>query len=166
MAGDKYLYNNAGVTTEKAAIQSSAGAGDAGKIPALDAAGLLDITMMPVGIGADTASLSTAETIASGDLVYINGSGAVAKADNTDNTKNAMGFCPVGGTHPTTVTVYFEGKNTALSGMTPGAKQYLGTNGGRTETAPSAAGNAVQCVGRAIDATTLSFEPNEPIVVA
>jgi hypothetical protein len=44
MAGNKYLKNASGVVTEEASIQTSAGAGDAGKIPALDSAGKLDST--------------------------------------------------------------------------------------------------------------------------
>lgn len=50
---------------------TSAGAGDAGRVVALDAAGKIDQTMMPVGIGDDTISLTTSEIIASGDLVNI-----------------------------------------------------------------------------------------------
>lgn len=50
---------------------SSTGAGDSGKVVALDAAGKIDSTMMPVGIGADTASITTSEALAAGDFVNI-----------------------------------------------------------------------------------------------
>lgn len=50
---------------------SSAGAADAGKLPQLDAAGKLDITLMPTGLGADTRSIVTSEILAAGDFVSI-----------------------------------------------------------------------------------------------
>lgn len=49
----------------------SAGAGDAGKLPQLDAAGKLDSTVLPVGLGADTRSIITSEILAAGDFVNI-----------------------------------------------------------------------------------------------
>lgn len=56
---------------------TSAGAGDAGKLVALDASGKIDSTMMPVGIGADTSSIQASENLAAGDFVNIhNSSGA------------------------------------------------------------------------------------------
>lgn len=55
----------------------SAGAGDAGKLPALDGAGRLDSSVLPVGIGADTQSIQASENLAAGDLVNIwNNAGA------------------------------------------------------------------------------------------
>ena len=47
---------------------TSAGAGDSGKVVALDAAGRIDNSMMPVGIGADTASIQASEALAAGEL--------------------------------------------------------------------------------------------------
>lgn len=106
MATSKFIKNSGGVLAEESALVTSAGAGDSGKIPALNASGVLDSTivnskttsagagdsgkvvaldgsgridstMMPVGIGADTAVITTSEAIASGDLVNIwNSSGA------------------------------------------------------------------------------------------
>jgi hypothetical protein len=96
MAGNKYIAMIAGLLTEVAASQTSAGAGDAGKIPALDAAGKLDTTFMPTGVGADTASITTSEALAAGDLVNIhNSTGAKArKADASVSGKEAHGsFC-------------------------------------------------------------------------
>ena len=53
---------------------TSAGAGDAGKLVALDASGKIDSTMMPVGIGADTSSIQASENLAAGDFVNIHNS--------------------------------------------------------------------------------------------
>lgn len=50
---------------------TSAGAGDSGKLAALDATGRIDTTMMPVGVAADTALIMTSEALAAGDFVNI-----------------------------------------------------------------------------------------------
>lgn len=56
---------------------TSAGAGDAGKLAALDSTGRLDATMMPVGVVADTQIITTSEALSAGDWVNIwNSSGA------------------------------------------------------------------------------------------
>lgn len=168
MAGNKYIKNNAGMLTEEAAIQASAGAGDAGKIPALDAAGRLDTSMMPVGIGADTASIASSENLAAGDLVNIwndTGTAKVRKADATTSGKEAHGFVLSAVTSPANATVYFEGTNTAVTGLTPG-NQFLATTAGTTtSTAPSGSGNVVQKVGVASSAASLNFEAQQPIVL-
>ena len=168
MAGDKYLYNNAGTVTEKASIQTSAGAGDAGKIPALDASGRFDNSMMPTGIGADTQAIATSETLAAGDWVNVwNSTGAkVRKADATVAGKEAHGFVLAAFTHPTTATVYFEGTNTGVTGQTPGVIFLSTTAGQGTSTAPSSAGNVVQRIGFATSATTVNFTAGDPVVLA
>jgi hypothetical protein len=42
----KFIKNNAGTLTEEAALLTSAGAGDANKVPALNASGVLDSTIV------------------------------------------------------------------------------------------------------------------------
>lgn len=171
MAGNKYLKNASGVITEEASIQTSAGAGDAGKIPALDSAGKLDSTMMPTGVGADTSSIATSENIAAGDIVNVHDStGAkVRKADASGGTaKMGIGFVLSAVTSPAAATVYKEGTITGLSGLTIGARYYLsGSSAGAvTTTAPTTAGYIVQYIGYAISTTELVFEPSDPIVLA
>ena len=192
----KFIKNDAGTLTEEAGLTTSAGAGDAhrfpalnasgildativnskttsagagdsGKLPALDGSGRLDNSFMPVGIGADTAAISTSETLAAGDFVNIwDSTGAkVRKADATTAGKEAHGFVLAAFTHPTTATVYFEGTNTGVTGKTPGV-QFLQTTAGTSgSTAPSASGNAVQKLGIAVSATAINFEPQQPIVL-
>ena len=64
---------------------TSAGAADAGKVVALGASGQLDVTMMPTGIGPDVASITTSEALASGAFVNVwNSTGA--KVRNADAT--------------------------------------------------------------------------------
>jgi len=68
----------------------------------------------------------------------------VRKADATVAGKEAHGFVKAVFTHPTTATVYFEGSNDQVTGLTPGV-QFLQTTAGLAgATAPSAAGNVVQ----------------------
>lgn len=168
MAGDKYIRNNAGTLTEQAAIQSSAGAGDAGKIPALDASGRLDTSMMPVGIAADTAAITASEALAAGDYVNVwNSGGAKArKADATTAGKEAHGFVLAAVTNGAVATVYFEGSNTAVTGQTPGPVFLSTTAGQGAAAAPSGAGNVVQRVGFATSATSVNFQSQPPVVLA
>lgn len=198
MAVNKYLTNNAGVITELVAPTSSAGAadsgkipalnangvldqtiinskttsagaGDSGKLPALDASGKLDTSFMPTGVAADTAAIATSETLAAGNLVNVwdnAGAAAVRKADASSAGKEAHGFVLAAFTHPTTATVYFEGNNSAVTGLTPG-RQYLSTTPGLTTTTPpSGSGNLVQIVGTATAATNLNFQESTPVVLA
>ena len=65
-------------------------------------------------------------------------------------------------------TVYFEGTNNDLSGLTAGARQFLGTAGGVTATPPTFAGGATisQLVGSAISATEIDTDIDDCIVLA
>ena len=150
------------------AVNASAGAGDAAKIVQLDSSGRIDNTMMPVGVGADSTTLTTSEAIASGDFVNIwNSSGAkVRKADATVSGKEAHGFVLVGVGSGATATVYFEGTNTAVTGQTPGPVFLSATAGLATTTAPSSSGNVVQRIGFAISATAISFQSQPPVTLA
>lgn len=150
------------------ATVTSAGAGDAAKIAQLDGSGRLDSTVMPVGIGADTATITASETLAAGDFVNIhNSSGAkVRKADATTAGKEAHGFVLAGVASAAAATVYFEGTNTAVSGLTPGVVFLQTTAGTAGATVPSTAGNVVQKLGIATSATTVNFERGEQIVLA
>jgi len=165
---DKYLKNNGGSLAEVEGIITSAGAGDAGKIPALDAAGLLAANMMPTGIAADTIPIASSENLAAGDLVNIYNDAGTArcrKADATTVGKEAYGFVLAAVTSPANASVYREGNNTQVTGLTPGL-QFLSTTAGlATNTAPSASGNIVQRVGVASSATNLNFESAQPITL-
>ncbi|WP_067671847.1 hypothetical protein [Nocardia miyunensis] len=170
MAGNKYikLDTTTGSLTEQAAIQASAGSGDAGKIPALDGSGRLDSSMMPAGIGADTAVIAASEALAAGDFVNIwNSSGAkVRKADATTQGKEAHGFVLAAVLSGANATVYFEGPNTAVTAQTPGPVFLATTAGTATSTPPSASGNVVQRVGVATSPTSINFEGSQPVVLA
>lgn len=163
----KYISNNAGTLTEVLGISTSAGAGDATKFAQLDAAGRFDSSFMPVGIGADTASIVSSENLAAGDWVNIhNSTGAKArKADATVAGKEAHGFVLSAVTSPAAATVYFEGTNTGVTGQTAGVVYLSTTAGVGTTTAPSASGNVVQRIGFATSATSVNFQSTPPIVL-
>jgi hypothetical protein len=81
---NRYIAMINGLFTQVQALVTSAGAGDAGKIVATDAAGKLDASLMPTGVGADTASIVSSENLAAGDLVNVfdsSGTPKVRKAD-------------------------------------------------------------------------------------
>ena len=192
----KFIKNAAGALTEQAAVTtsvgvgdaqaipalnasgildssiinsktSSAGSGDTGKVVALDASGRIDTTMMPVGVVADTVILTTTEIIASGALINIwNSTGAKARnADATIAGKEAMGFCLTGAGSGASLTVYFEGSNTSVTGLTPGVQFLTTTPGISSSTAPSGSGNIVQRVGYATSATSMNFQSTLPITL-
>jgi len=166
---DKYLKVSGGALTEVEFKQSSAGASDAGKAPALDATGRFDVSMMPVGIGADTKQLLASEIIAAGSYVNIwsdGGAFKVRKADATTAGKEADGFILEGVASGGTATVYFEGPNTQVTGMTPGSVFLQTTAGAGGATAPSGSGNVVQRLGVAVSATEVNFERGIPVVLA
>ena len=167
---DKYLFNNGGVSTEKAALQVSTGASDAGKLVALNDTGVLDESVLPVGIGADTASVAASENLAAGDLVNIwdnAGTANARKADGSTPGKEAQGFVLAAVTAPALATVYFAGTNTQMTDLTPGRRFLSVTVPGKTQsTAPTTAGQVSQIVGFATSATEMTYQPRDLIVLA
>lgn len=165
---DKYLSLPSGQLTEVEATVTSAGAGSAGKIPALDPTGKLSETMMPVGVVPEVKSIVTSENLVAGNLVniYNNGGTATARKADNSNGRKAHGFVLAGVTSPAAALVYLEGTITGLSALTPGAQQYLGVSGLATATAPSGTGVTSQQIGTAISATEISFEPQMTITLA
>jgi hypothetical protein len=168
MAGKKFLRLVNNLVTEVLGIQTSAGAANAGDIVALDDSGRIDNSMMPVGIGADTAVIAASEALAAGDWVNVwNSTGAkVRKADATTSGKEAHGFVLATVTSGANATVYFEGTNTQVTAQTPGPVFLQTTAGTGGATAPSASGNVVQRLGVAVSTTAVNFEGGVPVVLA
>lgn len=169
MAKPLHLVN--GVPTEVPAVSVSAGAADAGKLPELDGSGRLDPSTMPAGIGADVKVIQASEALDAGDFVTIHdSSGArVRKADASDGLAGrAHGFVLNNVASGANATVYFEGPNTALSGLTPGVNYVLShtTPGGvlPISGASSTAGHIVQELGVAVGAAEINVEVGKPIV--
>ena len=171
MAGNKYIeLNSNGALQEHFSVDTSAGAGDAGEVVALDSTGKIDQTMMPVGIVPDLANVVSFEDLNAGDFVNVFDNAStpnVRKADATTVGKEADGYVLAAVTAPATVDVYFENTNIQVSGQTIGAPVYLQTVAGTAgPTAPATSGNIVQRLGKAISATAVSFEAGQPITVA
>ena len=168
MAAKKFLRLVNGVLTEIFGVQTSAGAGNAGDLVSLNDTGRIDNSMMPVGIGADTATITASETLAAGDWVNVwNSSGAkVRKADATTAGKEVHGFVMSAVTSGNPATVYFEGTNTQVTGQTPGPVYLQTTAGAGGATIPSASGNVVQQIGVAVSATAVNFERGTPVTLA
>lgn len=171
MAAKRFLGLVAGRIKQIAAVVVSAGAGNDGDLVALDASGKLDASVLPAGVGQNTVSATASEALAAGDLVNLyNNAGTInaRKADATAEGKECHGFVKAAVANAATATVFTSGNIlTGLTGLTPGARQYVATSpGARTETPPATAGNVVQMVGVAVSATSIAFEPEEPITVA
>lgn len=165
--------NTDGSLQEVQPVNTSAGAGDAGKVAQLDANGKWDMTMMPTGIGADTQAILTSEVLVAGDFVNVYDNASVRtcrKANAADNTKPANGFVLAGFGSAVSATVYVRGLNTEVPVGTfvaanVGKKAFLSptTGGAATVTIPSATGQIAQVLGT-IDAVgakvTINFTEN------
>ena len=137
------FINNA--FTRVQAVIVSLGAASAGQLVGLDAAGKLDVSVLPTGIGADTQAATASEALTAGDLVNIDpANGQVRKADNS-NGRPADGFVIAAVANGATATVYFDGTNASVTA--PLGPVYLGTAGGVTATAPLTPGTTIQRVG-------------------
>lgn len=166
------LVNNR--PTEVEANVTSAGADDAGKLVALGSDGRLDDTVMPTGIGKDAKVIVASEALTAGDYVNIHnnaGTANVRKADASAASagKQAHGFVLDNVLISAEAIVYFEGANTALTGLTPGVTYVLSnvTPGGvlALSSAPTTAGHLLQTLGIATGATEINVEINDSPVI-
>lgn len=169
MAASKFLALVSGRIREVFATVSSAGAADDGKIVALGTDGRLDSSVLPVGVGVETKTITASENLSAGNLVNIWNSGGsfrVRKADATAIGKEANGFVLASVSSGAAAQVYLEGTITGLTGLLPG-RYYLSTTPGEvTDTPPANAGNVVQYVGAAVSTTELTFEATDGVVLA
>ena len=169
MAAKTFIRLINGILTRVSGVVVSTGSSNDGDIPALDSTGRLDMSLMPVGIGADTASITASEALAAGDYVNIwsnAGAFAARKADATITGKEAHGFVLAAVANAAAATVYFEGTNTQVTAQTPGPVFLQTTAGKGAATVPSATGNVVQNIGYATSATSVNFQSQLPIVLA
>lgn len=173
MANQKFLTVDptSGGIAEAQSINTSAGSGDSGKLPALDSSGKLDNSFMPTGIGANTFTLPCTESLSAGDFINVWSNGGVSsmrKADATTAGKKADGFVLSAFTSGASATAYpFGGDNTALTGLTIGSFYFLATTaGGVTATVLTGSGNALQGLGVAISTSAMVTEYNAPIIRA
>lgn len=168
MAGNKYIAQISGQLNEVAAIQTSSGVSDAGKIPAVGSDGRLDPTLMPIGVVPEVVNIITSENLTAGDLVNIYNNASVPTARKADNSNGrfACGFVLAGTTSPSNANVYLEGIITGLSGLTGGATMFLGVAGAATATAPTASGSISQQIGTVVSTTAIVFNPQITVTLA
>jgi len=172
MAAKKFLRLVAGVYTEIVGVIVGGTASQDGDIPALDANGKLDVSLMPVGLGPEVITVTTSEALSAGDIINLwDSTGLKArKADANAIGTKAHGYVLAGyGAGAAAVCYIGEGEEiTGLAGLTIGATYYLSasTPGGITSTPPTGTADIVQKLGVAISATVLIFSPGEPTVLA
>lgn len=183
-----------GNLTDETAVATSAGAGDAGKIPELNGSGKLDdsiinasaasaanvtvkaqadgtihLNFLPTGVGPVTKSLVASETLAAGDMINIwddAGTIKMRKADADAVGTACDGFVIASVTSGASGTAYLSpGLITGYSGLTLGVIYFLSsTAGGMTTTPPSGTGKIVQRIGKAVSATELDWARGEVYV--
>lgn len=155
------------------ALVVSAGAADAGKIPGLGSDGRLDTSVMPLGIGAQTNSAVATEAIGAGKFINYHSNAGVFSmrlADNS-NGRPAHGFVQEAVDSAATGIGYpIDGVNAGLTGLTVGAKYWLGTAGGLTavpldETDAGNAGKISQYLGFAKSETELVTNDSDAVVL-
>lgn len=161
MAANKYLAILAGKVQEVFATIISTGAPNANQLVALGSNGLLDPSVLPVGVGLEVISVTASEAITAGSFVnlYTNaGVLNVRNADASSSIKPANGFVLAAVANTGTATVYLLGQtNNSVSGLTPGADYWLSTVGTITTTPAYTSGYVNQYLGKALSATSVYF---------
>jgi hypothetical protein len=167
MAAPKYLKQASG-SIEEVVAATTGGAPDAEKIPSLDANGRLTAAMMPVGIGAEVKVIVASEALGAGDFVNIWDDSGTLKARLADASadKPAHGYVIAAVESAANATVYCDGINDQLTGMSGGPLMYLSgaVPGAPTATPPSTSGHYVQRLGARLSATELAFVPDLTII--
>lgn len=148
-------------------LAQTTGAPDAGVLVRTGTDGKLDPSLLPSGVGADVLTVTASEDLSGGDFVNIH-AGGVRKADAATAGKEADGFVLDAVLSGQPASVYFEGRNTALTGLTVGERYYLSdvTPGTVTDVIPTTAGSVVQFLGRASEATSIAFEATDGVIRA
>jgi len=150
-----------GELVRRTAIVASSGGASADKVIRTGPDGKIDVTFIP-DMTTATESIQASADIATNAFVTIsNTSGRrVREALGSDNTRVAMGFCPVAAVSSTMATVYFGGMlvfdATGLVATDEGKLLFLSAAaaGKASKTPPSADNNIVQVVARIIEVAT------------
>lgn len=165
MATQRFLAFVGNKISEVVATVVSAGAANAGQLVATDNNGKVDISVLPAGVGADTATMTASEAITAGAFVNVWSNAGVGSVRNADASaganggKPADGFVLVAAAASASVLVYFGGVNSAVTGQVPGPVFLSPTTpGGAVATGATAAGQTFQQLGTALSATAIQFE--------
>lgn len=167
------IHPTLNVPYEVEATVVSAGVGNAGDVVALDAGGKLDVSVLPTGIGPDVVVIEASENLGAGDFVNIYenaGTAYVRRADASAANAGeiAHGFVLNNVNSGDNATVFFEGHNDQVSGLTPGVTYALSaTNPGGVvalSSATTTAGESLQILGVATSATSINVEIGKPTI--
>lgn len=124
-----------------------------------------DVTISAAIGGATGTDFDASENLAAGDLVNIwNDSGTPkARLADASSEKQADGFVLADVDLGDPATVFSQGVNDQVSGLTGGVSQWLSSTvpGGVQDTPPTGSGQLVQRVGKAFSATVLNFQKGE-----
>lgn len=147
---------------------TTGGVPNAGKRVQLNASGVLDETMFPSGMGDETEVFVGSEALSAGDCVNKwNDSGTVKVRKADANGKPADGYVKVSTATGANVTIYSDGLNDAVTGLTVGTVYLSSTPGGYSSTPPAdASGLVLQELGFANSATAVKFVRGIPITLA
>jgi hypothetical protein len=169
---DKVLRRVNGQNQQYTPIVSSAGAADAGKIPALGADGKFDPTLYNAGAGPASRSMPASEAIAAGKLVnfYLNAGALNMRLADNSNGRPAHGYVLAAVASAATGAAYdLDGVNSQLTGLTIGSTYYLGTAGGvitpALDSTTATAGSIDQKIGVALSATELDTDDYDYVVL-
>jgi hypothetical protein len=116
----------------------------------------------PILVGLYSATVDVAVR----DMVYISGSYAVDRADNSVPGRAPIIGAAIAKPTSTSAIVTYFGVIDGYSGLTAGADIFLGTNGGIIEPPlPTTLGLVMQKVGQALSDTALLLDPEQPIAL-
>jgi hypothetical protein len=169
MAAKSFLRLVTGKIKAIQAIIVSAGAGNDGDLVALDSSGKFDVSVLPAGVGPDVKVITVSEVagLSAGDYVNIfDSTGPKVRLADNSNGREAHGFVKAAFADAASATVYFEGGNDDLSGLTAGDRVFLGTAGGiiTTPLIPvTDVGKISQLLGSAVSATEVNTDIDDCI---
>jgi hypothetical protein len=99
-------------------------------------------------------TLNASESLAAGDWINISAS-FVRKASSDNTTKQCHGFVIAAVSSGSAATIYYNGINPALTGLTVGARYFLSASGAESVNAPTITGQLSQEVGVAVSTTAI-----------
>lgn len=166
-------HNGTGDMAEYAGVVASAGAASAGDVIVGDATGRIDPSWLPTGVGPENEVITASEALSAGDFVNVyNNAGTVncRKADASASgglAKRAHGYVLAAVASGAAATVFTDGKNNQVTGLTGGEVFLSDTTPGKaTNTPPTGTGKIVQSLGVAVSATELNTNFGRPILLA
>ncbi len=107
----------------------------------------------------EQVSLSSGVTAVAGNLLCLTATGYVLASNADLSTVQGIVLCKTGGTGTATAieTGYYD---TGTISLTAGEAVYVGVDGSYTQTAPTASGSFIKCIGWAVSTSTIRFRPD------